>query len=89
MKNRFALVGGLLGALFLFSGCASLPSPDKMRSETAEFQLPKLPEAGKAIVYIVRPSSLGGFIRSTSFSGFDANFVAITHGRLRVFPALE
>jgi hypothetical protein len=43
----------------LFSGCATLPTPTQMREEVANFKLPKLPEDGKALVYIVRPSYLG------------------------------
>lgn len=54
-------------ALTLLTGCASLPSPDAMKAEVANFQLPKLPEAGKAIVYVVRPSPMGGLVRFNVF----------------------
>lgn len=54
-------------SLSAFFGCASLPSADKMKAEVAQYQLPKLPEPGKAIVYVVRPSSLGGFVRFNVF----------------------
>ena len=40
-----------------------------MRAEISNYELPKLPEAGKAIVYVVRPSSLGGLIRFNVFVG--------------------
>ncbi len=53
--------------LSLMTGCASLPSPEAMKAETATFQLPKLPESGKAIVYVVRPSALGGLVRFNVF----------------------
>ena len=53
--------------LSLMTGCASLPSPEAMRAETATFQLPRLPESGKAIVYVVRPSALGGLVRFNVF----------------------
>jgi hypothetical protein len=56
-----------LGVLVLATGCASLPSPEAMKAETATFQLPKLPDAGKAIVYVVRPSGLGGLVRFNVF----------------------
>ncbi len=49
------------------TGCASLPSPEVMKAEVATYQLPKLPEPGKAIVYVVRPSGLGGLIRFNVF----------------------
>ena len=54
-------------ALAVVAGCASLPSPEVMKAETATYQLPKLPEPGKAIVYVVRPSPLGGLIRFNVF----------------------
>jgi hypothetical protein len=56
-----------LSVLVLATGCASLPSPEAMKAETATFQLPKLPDTGKAIVYVVRPSGLGGLIRFNVF----------------------
>ncbi|HOX15908.1 MAG TPA: hypothetical protein PLP18_07255 [Smithellaceae bacterium] len=43
--------------LFVVSGCASLPLPEEMKAQVATYQLPKFPEDGEAIVYIVRPSS--------------------------------
>ncbi len=54
-------------ALAVLTGCASLPSPEAMKSEVATYQLPKLPEPGKAICYVVRPSSLGGLVRFNVF----------------------
>lgn len=57
----------LVAALAMTTGCASLPSPEAMKAEIATYSLPKLPESGKAIVYVVRPSSLGGLIRFNVF----------------------
>jgi len=54
-------------AMAILTGCASMPSPEAMKAEAATFQLPKLPETGKAIVYVVRPSGLGGLIRFNVF----------------------
>ena len=56
-----------LAATALFAGCATLPSPEQMKAEVATFQLPKLPAPDKAIVYVVRPSSLGGLVRFNVF----------------------
>lgn len=53
--------------LVALTGCASLPSPDAMRAEVKDFQLPKLPEQGNAMIYVVRPSGLGGLIRFNVF----------------------
>lgn len=49
------------------SGCTSLPTEAEMQKDIAGFNLPKAPAAGKAIVYVVRPSSLGTFIRFNTF----------------------
>ena len=54
-------------AAFIFTGCASLPSPEAMKSEVATYNLPKLPEPGKAMVYVVRPSGIAGLIRFNVF----------------------
>jgi len=43
-------------------GCASVPPRlDEMRAQTAGFQLPKLPEEGKALVYVVNPSTFAKY----------------------------
>lgn len=57
----------IISVVLFFAGCAALPPPAQMREEVVDFKLPKLPEDGKAIVYIVRPSSLGGIIRFNVF----------------------
>ncbi|MCE3232829.1 MAG: hypothetical protein K0R98_1086 [Rickettsiaceae bacterium] len=54
-------------SILLLVGCASLPSPEKMKTEIVNFNLPQLPEKGKAIVYVVRPSSVGGSIKFNVF----------------------
>jgi len=70
-KVRFPtrVAGMLLAAsvLALAAGCASLPEPEVMRREAEGYQLPKLPENGKAIVYVVRPSSMGTLVRFNVF----------------------
>jgi hypothetical protein len=68
MKNGSFLASLLITiAVVTMSGCASLPSPEVMKAETAGYQLPKLPEAGNAMVYVVRPSALGTLIRFNVF----------------------
>ncbi len=54
-------------AAAVLTGCASLPTPEVMKAETITYQLPKLPDSGKAIVYVVRPSGIGGLIRFNVF----------------------
>ena len=68
MQKRRTLATILVAAtLAILTGCASLPSPDVMKAETATFQLPKQADPGKAIVYVVRPSGPGGLIRFNVF----------------------
>lgn len=57
----------LVTAVAVLSGCATLPSTEEMKKQTVGFELPKLPEPGKAIVYVVRPNGLGGLIRFNVF----------------------
>jgi len=54
-------------ALLMLGGCVSVPSPEEMKADVANYTLPKLPQDGKAIVYVVRPSGLGGLIRFNVF----------------------
>ena len=63
--KKFILLGCLIIAAL--SGCATLPTPEVMKAATATYNLPKSPEAGKAIVYVVRPTALGGFVRFNVF----------------------
>lgn len=50
--NRLHAFAFLL--LTLLAGCTTTgPSPDVMRAETAGYQLPRMPAAGKVIVYVV------------------------------------
>jgi hypothetical protein len=68
MQRRSAIGSLVLAcAALVFSGCASLPSPEAMKAETATYQLPKLPPPGTAMVYVVRPSALGGLVRFNVF----------------------
>jgi hypothetical protein len=67
--NSFAPLAAFAAALTLLmsTSCATLPSPEVMKTEVASFQLPKAPEAGKAMVYVVRPSGAGGLVRFNVF----------------------
>lgn len=69
MQRRTLVCTAVAFAALGLGGCASLPSPEVMKAETANYQLPKQPEAGKAIVYVVRPSSAGGLVRFNVFLG--------------------
>lgn len=55
-----------LSLLFVF-GCSTLPKRDVMEKEVANWQLPHQPKKGEGVVYVVRPSSLGGLIRFNVF----------------------
>jgi hypothetical protein len=62
MRKTWAVTSGvLLLACFVLFGCTSLsssgqPGQDEIRAVAAASRLPALPENGKAIVYVVRPS---------------------------------
>lgn len=49
------------------SACTSLPTAVEMKQAVADYEVPHLPPEGKAVVYIVRPSGLGGLIRFNVF----------------------
>ena len=61
------LFGAAIVMAALMTGCASGPSIESMKAEAAAYQLPKMPAADKAMVYVVRPSGLGGLIRFNVF----------------------
>lgn len=68
MQRKNTLVTFLIVCVItILTGCAGLPSPEVMKAEAATYQLPKLPEAGKAIVYVVRPDGDDGHIRFNIF----------------------
>lgn len=67
LNRRLFQVAAIAVSAAVLGGCATGPSPDEMKAAIAGFQLPKLPEPGKAIVYVVRPSGLGGLIRFNVF----------------------
>src|SRR5208337_5589691 len=68
MIKNFAFKSGILFFVFLvILGCASLPRPDEMKAQVANYQLPRLPDEGKAIVYVVNPST---FAKHASKSGY-------------------
>jgi hypothetical protein len=70
-KNRKSLAFFITlmcaATLVTLAGCASLPSGEEMKAQTASFQLPKLPDPGKALVYVIRPGGYGGLIRFNVF----------------------
>ncbi len=57
----------LVAITLVLGGCASMPSADVMKAEVANYQLPKLPAEGQAMVYVVRPSIVGSLIRFNVF----------------------
>lgn len=66
-SRRRILAASVAAISLVVAGCASLPPLEKMQAEVAGYQLPKLPPEGKAMVYVVRPSPLGGLIRFNVF----------------------
>jgi hypothetical protein len=73
MHQKFISLFYLL-LITIFAACSSLPTPEKMKSATADFALPAMNVNGKAVIYIVRPSSAGAFIKFNVFlDNKDAN----------------
>lgn len=64
---KFLKVLMAMVVISFFSGCTSLPPPAEMKAAVADFKLPALPEEGKALVYMVRPASIGTLIRFNVF----------------------
>jgi hypothetical protein len=71
----------LLACITVFQGCATLPSSEQMKVETAGFQLPKQPSPGKALVYVVRPSGIGGLVRFNVFVDSQADEAEVGYTR--------
>jgi hypothetical protein len=67
IRKNFVLAVLSASVLALASGCASLPAPEVMQKQVENYQLPKLPEEGKALVYVVRPSGAGKLVRFNVF----------------------
>src|SRR3990170_4812761 len=69
------------------AGCATAPTPEAMRAETANYQLPKAPEGDNALVYVVRPSSVGGLVRFNVFVGDrqDSSEMGYTRGSQYIY----
>ena len=57
----------VISLTLVITGCASLPAPEEMKQDIMGFELPALPAKGKAIVYVVRPSTIGRLIRFNVF----------------------
>lgn len=92
----------ILAAALLAAGCASLPSTEEMKKDIADFKLPVVPESKKAIVYIVRPSGLGGLVRfniyvddheAKSEMGFNRGsqyiYFTVTPGEHKIYSLAE
>ncbi len=66
--KKIILFTSTLFLLFSFSGCSSKTlSVAQMQKEIGTYKLPRSAPADKATVYIVRPTSLGGFVRFNVF----------------------
>jgi hypothetical protein len=88
IKIRLFLI---FACVALFQGCATLPSSEQMKAETAGFQLPKQPSSGKALVYVVRPSGIGALVRFNVFvdSQSDEAEVGYTRGGQYIYFGID
>ena len=69
MFRRMFLKACVLAIAVVAGGCATLPSPEVMRAEVANFELPRKPEIDKVLVYVVRPNELGTLVRFNVYVG--------------------
>lgn len=102
MNRRAVALGLVASTVLVLSGCATVPAPEAMRAEIAGFSLPKRPEAGQAMIYVVRPSAVGTLIRFNVFlndqepksevgytRGGQHIYFAVPPGTHRVFSKAE
>ena len=84
---KFVRVFLISAVVAIVTGCASMPTPEEMKAQVADFTLPKLPEPGKAIVYVVRPASVGALIRFNVFidDQEDASEMGYTRGSQYIY----
>lgn len=85
MKFLKFIILGLLVALF--TGCASLPTPQEMKAAVGNYEVPHKPVDGSAMVYVVRPNPLGGLIRFNVFLNDkeDASEMGYTRGNQYIY----
>jgi hypothetical protein len=91
-------------AVALLGGCAGTPNmtQDEMQADVAGFRLPQEPAPGTGMIYVVRPSPLGGLVRFNVFlndQGDDAEmghtrasqyiYFAVPAGRHRIYSKAE
>jgi hypothetical protein len=71
-----------LSLLLFIASCASLPSPEEMKTETENYVLPAKADKNNALVYVVRPSQIGTLIRFNVFldDKEDASEMGYTRG---------
>lgn len=50
-----------------FTGCSSIPNKDEMKKAVTGFKLPHTPKANMGVIYVLRPSALGGLVRFNVF----------------------
>jgi hypothetical protein len=84
-KSSIAVLA--LCATAVLSGCASAPPVAEMQQATEHFHLPKKPAHGMAMVYVVRPSNLGGLFRFNVFvdDQQDASEVGYNRGEQYIY----
>lgn len=67
IRRSGVIVVAVMSLALMFQGCAKLPTPAEMAEQTKDFKLPAAPEAGRAMIYVVRPSVLATLIRFNVF----------------------
>lgn len=65
--KKISVLAFVLLLVAVVSGCATLPSPAKMAEDVNGYNLPKQNDPSNALIYVVRPSSVGTLIRFNVF----------------------
>lgn len=81
MKIRSLVVLLAAGVALALSGCASQPAPAEMSAAIAGYQLPRQPEAGKALVYVMVPEAWYSALQFDVYLDGQTSQSAIGHNR--------
>ena len=81
----------LIVAVAAMTGCATAPTGDALKTAVSGYQLPKSPDTGKAIVYVVRPDFLGNLVRFNVFvdDQNETSEVGYNRGKQYIYFNLE
>jgi Protein of unknown function (DUF2846) len=80
----------LLAGIAMLTACASAPSVEAMKADSANFKLPAGPYSDYATVYVVRPSAIGFAVKFSVYvdQKDDKYFAGSTKGNQYIYFAM-